>query len=173
MTQTRGFRVMSWFRGRKAVLILLVAGSAALGIVWLFQNGTIDSWVRRGGDLWAVRVSMPVHEVKTRKMRRTLVNPGWVWNEIPSLFDVNSEIRVTTKVPPNRIEWVHPGLRAQVTFDGFPARTLSGVVAEVSPLPDPSHGGRLRSDYTVRVKVEQRLSRNPPGNEGRGQDLPR
>jgi multidrug resistance efflux pump len=77
------------------------------------------------------------------------------WHEILSVFDVDGEIRVTTTVPESMIEWVKTGLQARITFDGFPEVTLPGVVAEVAPLPNPSYGGILISEYATRVKIER------------------
>ena len=77
------------------------------------------------------------------------------WDKILSVFDVNGVIRVTTNVSPKMIERVKMGLQAQITFDAFPEKTLSGVVVEVAPVPDPSIRGMLVSGYTVRAKVDK------------------
>ncbi len=75
--------------------------------------------------------------------------------EILSVTDVNGAIRVSTKVPEKMIGRVNKGLLARVTFDESPELTLSGVVAEVAPLPDPSVAGVLIAQYTVRVQIEK------------------
>ncbi len=74
-------------------------------------------------------------------------------DEILSVFDVDGAIRVTTKVPEKLLEHVKKGQRARITFDAFPQKVLPGVVADISPLPDPSMGGRLAGFYTVGVEI--------------------
>ena len=44
-------------------------------------------------------------------------------------------------------------MKARVKVDAFQNDTLAGVVSEVAPLPDPSHGGSLRTVYTARISI--------------------
>jgi multidrug efflux pump subunit AcrA (membrane-fusion protein) len=74
-------------------------------------------------------------------------------DEILSVFDVDGAIRLMTKVPEKLLEEVKTGQQARIAFDAFPQKLLSGVVAEISPMPDPSTGGRLAGFYTVGVEI--------------------
>ncbi len=129
-----------------------MAFAATVGLACLFHTGSLSTWGRRVGDEWAVRVSMPVSEVLPRKLKRSLVGPGWI-----SIVDEDGGIRVRTNVLPKIIDRVRIGLTAEVVFDEFPEKTLSGVVCEVSPLPGPSMPGNLGGVYTVRVKLDRDL----------------
>ena len=44
-------------------------------------------------------------------------------------------------------------MKARVKVDAFQNDTLAGVVSEVAPLPDPSHGGFLQTLYTTRISI--------------------
>jgi hypothetical protein len=135
-------RFMSILRGRKARSILLLAGALVLGIAGLWLHGSLDPWGWGVDDLRAVRAFMPVAEVKSRQMRRTLVQQA----------NGFGEIRVSVGVLEEWIDRVHPGLPALITVDGFPEKTLSGVVADIAPLPDPI---RWRNQYSVGVKIDK------------------
>ena len=138
--------------GWRAASILLIAFAATVGLACLFHTGRSSTWGRRVGDDWVVRVSMPVSEVLPRKLKRSLVGPGWI-----SIIDEAGAIRVRTNVSPKIIDRVRIGLTAEVVFDEFPDKALSGVVDEVSPVPGPSMPGNLGGVYTVQVKLDSDL----------------
>jgi hypothetical protein len=138
----REYCFMTIFRGRKARSILLLAGAMVLVIAGLWLHGSLVPRSRFEANLRVARDSMPVAEVKPRKMRRTLVQQGYRFEGI----------RLSVGVPEEWIDRVHPGLRAFITFDELPEKTLSGVVADVAPLPDPI--GWRKHRYSVGVKIE-------------------
>ena len=73
--------------------------------------------------------------------------------KIVSILDFDGPLQIAVKVPGAAIAHVVPNLKARVKVDAFPNETLDGVVSEVAPMPDPSHGGSLRTVYTTRIRI--------------------
>jgi len=83
--------------------------------------------------------------------------------KIFSLPDI-TKMRVNTKVHESMIDRIKPGLVARIKVDAFAEETLSGVVEDIAPLPDPS--SFFSSDvkvYTTHVAIEGGLSGLRPG----------
>lgn len=75
--------------------------------------------------------------------------------KIFSLPDI-TKMQVNTKIHESMIDRVTPGLRGRIKVDAFPDETLTGVVAEIKPLPDPSSW--FSSDikvYTSLITIEK------------------
>lgn len=49
-------------------------------------------------------------------------------------------MRVRAKINESKVALIHRGQRARVAVDAFPDRTLTGTVAEVTPIPAPANG---------------------------------
>ena len=73
--------------------------------------------------------------------------------KIASILDFDGPLQITIKVPEAAIAHVVPNMKARVKVDAFPNEILDGVVTEVAPLPDPAHGGLVRSAYTTRIRI--------------------
>jgi multidrug efflux pump subunit AcrA (membrane-fusion protein) len=71
---------------------------------------------------------------------------------ILSVFKFDGEMRLTAGMPEEWIDRVRPGLPAFITFDESPEKILSGVVADIAPLPDPIP---WRKQYSVGVKIDK------------------
>jgi HlyD family secretion protein len=68
--------------------------------------------------------------------------------------------------------WKTTGLKARVTVDAFPDETLTGVVTEVAPLPDPV--SNITADakvYSTRVKLDKSPAGLRPGMTARAEML--
>jgi RND family efflux transporter MFP subunit len=80
------------------------------------------------------------------------------------LPDLSGPMRINTKIPEAVVHQIRQGLRARVKVDAFADQTLSGVVEDVAPVPDPR--SVFRSDikvYTAHVLIENAIPGLRPG----------
>lgn len=75
-----------------------------------------------------------------------------------------SQMQVNAKVREATVDQILPGMKVKVRVDAFPDSMLTGEVASVAPLPDPSNLFRSAIKvYTTLVKLDQSLPGLRPG----------
>jgi RND family efflux transporter MFP subunit len=79
------------------------------------------------------------------------------------VIDFGSPLQVNAKIPEQQINRVRTGQKAQVTVDAFPGEVYTGVVSEVSPLPDPGSARSSVKVFTTRIKLDKISKSLRPG----------
>jgi multidrug resistance efflux pump len=98
------------------------------------------------------------HERKEGDFRVAVGSSVRQWQHIFSLLDLDSPLRLNTKVPESHVELVAPGQRASITFEAIPEQKMAGVVKEVAALPDPTNFFEPKM-YTVHVDIDMQWPR--------------
>jgi RND family efflux transporter MFP subunit len=83
--------------------------------------------------------------------------------KIFSLPDI-AQMQVNAKIHESRVNWVKPGMRAQIRVDAMADTMLTGTVKEVKPLPDANNW--MSSDvkkYTTLVSIDSAPPNIRPG----------
>jgi RNA polymerase sigma factor (sigma-70 family) len=78
-------------------------------------------------------------------------------------FDLGAPLQVDAKLPEARISRMTPGQRARVQVDAFPNESFTGVVTEVSPLPDPMRMGDAEKVYAAKIRLDSSPVKLLPG----------
>jgi hypothetical protein len=71
-----------------------------------------------------------------------------------TMSDLESPLRVVTRVPAWSIGRVKRDVKARLKIDGIPDRVLTGKVTEVPSLPDPRSVFANRDVYTISLRVD-------------------
>jgi RNA polymerase sigma factor (sigma-70 family) len=72
-----------------------------------------------------------------------------------SLVDLDGGMRINTKVHEPRVDRLARGQHAQIKVDAFSDLTMTGVVEQIAPLPDPpTSSGFSEKVYTTLVRIE-------------------
>jgi HlyD family secretion protein len=76
---------------------------------------------------------------------------------IASIVDVDGPMQINLKVREAVVDKVWPKMKARVKIDAYPNQTLTGLVSEVAPLPDPGFGfGSTNIKvYTTRIQLDR------------------
>jgi RND family efflux transporter MFP subunit len=75
-----------------------------------------------------------------------------------------SQMQVNAKIHESRVNWVKPGMRAQIRIDAMADTLLTGTVKEVKPMPDANNW--MTSDvkkYTTLVSIDSAPPNVRPG----------
>jgi len=78
------------------------------------------------------------------------------------LLDLDSPLRLNTKVHESHIELITPGQRARIIVDALPKQKMTGVVQAVAPLPDPTNWFEPRV-YSTWVEIDNAFPNLRPG----------
>jgi HlyD family secretion protein len=78
------------------------------------------------------------------------------------LLDLDSPLRVNTRVHESGVELVRPGQHARIILDAFPQQTMTGVVQSVAALPDASSFFEPKV-YSTSVEIDRPIPNLRPG----------
>ncbi len=85
------------------------------------------------------------------------------------LNDIEAPLQLDTRVPEAMIDKITPGKNVLITVDAFPNQTLKGVVASISPLPNPTRLNAglpeeyFYNTYNTKVTIEENTKHLRPG----------